>query len=136
MYHNEIIFPFSLCACVNIYASWLVVHSKFLLIRTDAPCSLSLSFIGILLRVCFPDIKTCFFQRLCVYFNMPLCCFLNTRQTNPFLRNNIAWGLYFKINLFLLVHIAGPLYRMSLSYLVCGRHVYNGDKSPIYATRS
>ena len=43
------------------------------------------------------------FQRLCVFFNMLMRSVVYT-ATKRFLRNSIAWGLYFKLTLCLLVY--------------------------------
>ena len=60
-----------------------------------------------------------FFQQLCVFFQhsslinsnlliILMRFFLHSRQTKRFLRNNIARGLRFKLNLCLLVYIINP----------------------------
>ena len=83
------------CACVNIYTSWLAFSVDPSSIRST--------------QVVFPRyLQRTFFQRLCVFFNMLQHCVLHSRQTKRFLRNNIAWGLYFRLHLCLLVWCRMP----------------------------
>ena len=70
-------------------------------------------------------LQRAFFQRLCVFFNMLMRGFFYTADKLNVLRNNSAWGLYFELNLCLLLlprprrGLRGIVFTRSVCVCVC-----------------